>query len=68
VASQEMPPEAEPSSTCPICGIEMVIIRITPILFGGEFEDLALACKKCGSAKTVRNQALLKIRSSSGNS
>ena len=32
----------------------MAIIRITPILFGGEFEDLTLACKKCGSAKTLR--------------
>jgi hypothetical protein len=32
----------------------MVIIRITPILFGGEFEDLTLACKKCGSAKELR--------------
>ncbi len=32
----------------------MVIIRITPILFGREFEDLTLACKKCGSAKKLR--------------
>ncbi len=32
----------------------MVIIRITPILFGGEFEDLTLACEKCGSAKELR--------------
>jgi ssDNA-binding Zn-finger/Zn-ribbon topoisomerase 1 len=39
---------------CPACGTEMVIIRITPILFGGEYEDLALACKKCGSTKELR--------------
>jgi hypothetical protein len=32
----------------------MVIIRITPILFGGEFEDLTLSCKKCGSKKELR--------------
>jgi hypothetical protein len=25
----------------------MVITRITPILFGGAFEALSLACKKC---------------------
>jgi C4-type Zn-finger protein len=54
VASQEMPPEAGASSTCPVCGTEMVITRITPILFGGEYEDLTLACKKCGSAKELR--------------
>ena len=53
VANQEMPPEAG-ASTCPVCGTEMVIIRITPILFGGEFEDLTLACKKCGSTKELR--------------
>jgi hypothetical protein len=29
------------------------ITRITPILFG-EFEDLTLACKKCGSTKELR--------------
>ncbi len=32
----------------------MVIIRITPILFGGKFEDLTLACKNCGSTKELR--------------
>ena len=54
VAGEETPPEAGVSSTCPVCGTEMVIIRITPILFGGEFEDLTLACEKCGSAKELR--------------
>jgi transcription elongation factor Elf1 len=46
--------EAGASAACPECGIEMVIIRITPILFGGKFEDLTLACKKCGSTKELR--------------
>jgi hypothetical protein len=32
----------------------MVITRITPILFGGAFEDLSLACKTCGFAKELR--------------
>ena len=36
------------------CGTEMAIIRVTPILFGGEFEDLTLACKKCGYTKELR--------------
>jgi DNA-directed RNA polymerase subunit M/transcription elongation factor TFIIS len=54
VAGQEIPPEAEASSTCPVCGTEMVITRITPLLFGGEFEDLTLVCKKCGSTKKFR--------------
>jgi C4-type Zn-finger protein len=54
VVSQEMPPEAAASSVCPQCGTEMVIIRVTPILFGGEFEDLTLACKKCGYTKELR--------------
>jgi C4-type Zn-finger protein len=42
------------SSACPQCGTEMVIIRVTPILFGGKFEDLTLACKKCGYTKELR--------------
>ena len=54
MAGQEIPLEAGASSTCPVCGTEMVIIRITPILFEGEFEDLTLACKKCGSTKELR--------------
>ena len=54
VAGQETPSEAGVSSACPDCGTEMVIVRITPILFGGEFEDLTLECKKCGSTKTLR--------------
>jgi hypothetical protein len=32
----------------------MVIIRIKPILFSWKFEDLTLACKKCGSTKELR--------------
>ncbi len=32
----------------------MVITRIAPILFGGKFEDLTLACKMCGFAKQIR--------------
>jgi len=39
----------------------MVIIRIKPILLGWKFEDLTLACKKCGSTKEFRNQAQLMI-------
>ena len=54
VADQEMPPEASASSTCPLCGTEMAVIRIAPILFGGEFEDLTLACKTCGATKEFR--------------
>jgi C4-type Zn-finger protein len=53
VADQELPLE-EASSKCPACGIEMVITRITPVLFGGAFEDLSLACKKCGFTKKLR--------------
>jgi C4-type Zn-finger protein len=54
VAGQEMPPEAVASSACPHCGTEMVIVRVAPILFGGKFEDLTLACKKCGYTKELR--------------
>jgi len=57
VAREELPEELSPetsSSTCPDCGTEMVITRITPILFAGTFEDLALACKTCGFTKILR--------------
>ena len=53
VAGPELPPEMA-SSTCPECGIEMVITRITPILFGWAFEEFSLACKKCGLGKKLR--------------
>jgi hypothetical protein len=32
----------------------MVIISITPILFVREFEELMLACQKCGSTKILK--------------
>ena len=54
MAVPEAPSEAGASSACPDCGAEMVIIRIKPILFGRNFEDLTLACKKCGSTKELR--------------
>jgi C4-type Zn-finger protein len=54
VAAQESAPEAEASATCPACGTELVITRITPILFGGEFEYLTLACAKCDFAKKLK--------------
>jgi len=42
------------SSACPKCGTEMVITRITPILFRGTFEELSLMCKTCGYTKKIR--------------
>jgi hypothetical protein len=54
VAAQESAPEAETSATCPACGTELVITRITPILFGGEFEYLTLACAKCDFTKQLK--------------
>jgi hypothetical protein len=32
----------------------MVIVHITPILFVSEFEELTLACQKCGSTKVLK--------------
>jgi RNase P subunit RPR2 len=53
VAGEELPPEAE-AETCPECGTELVITRITPVLFVGEFEYLTLACKTCGFTKELK--------------
>ncbi len=53
MAGQKLPPE-NASSTCPDCGIEMRIVRVTPVLFSGAFEELSLVCKKCGFAKKLR--------------
>jgi len=53
VAGQETPPD-EPSSKCPACGTEMAVARVKPLLFGGKFEDLTLACKTCGFTKGFR--------------
>jgi hypothetical protein len=54
VAGQELPPEQSASSRCPTCGTEMVITRITPILFGEAFEELSLACKTCDYRKKIK--------------
>jgi hypothetical protein len=54
VAGQETPPETGASSACSDCGTEMVIVRITPILFVSEFEELTLVCQKCGATKMLK--------------
>jgi RNase P subunit RPR2 len=54
VAADELPPEAEGSATCADCGTELVVARVTPVWFGGEFEELTLACKSCGFTKKIK--------------
>jgi hypothetical protein len=54
VAAQELPPQTDASATCAECGTELAIARITPVLFGSEFEELTLACKTCGFTKKIR--------------
>jgi transcription elongation factor Elf1 len=54
VAAQELPPQTDASATCPECGTELAVARITPILFGSAFEELTLACKTCGFTKKIR--------------
>jgi hypothetical protein len=54
VVAEELPPQTDDSAMCAECGVEMVITRITPVLFGGEFEDLTLVCKTCGSTKILK--------------
>jgi RNase P subunit RPR2 len=54
VAAQELPPEADASATCAECGRELVVARVTPVLFGSEFEELTLACKTCGFTKKIK--------------
>ena len=53
VADEELPPGAK-AETCPECGTELVITRITPVFFVGEFEYLTLACKTCGFRKELK--------------
>ena len=54
VVGQELPPEGKLESTCPECGEEMVITRITPILFASEFEELTLLCQNCDFTKKLK--------------
>ena len=54
VAAQELPPETDASASCPECGTDLIVVRVTPVLFGGEFEELTLACKTCDFAKKVK--------------
>lgn len=52
MAGQKLPPDA--ASKCPKCGTEMFITRVTPVLFGGAFEELSLACKTCDHTTKIR--------------
>jgi hypothetical protein len=54
VAAEELPPEAEDSAACADCGTELIISRVTPVLFGSEFEELTLVCKTCGFTKKIK--------------
>jgi RNase P subunit RPR2 len=54
LAARELPPERDASASCAECGTELAVARVTPVLFGSEFEELALACKTCGFTKKIR--------------
>jgi predicted RNA-binding Zn-ribbon protein involved in translation (DUF1610 family) len=54
VVGGEFAPNANVESTCPECGTEMVITRITPILLPSRFEELTLLCQKCGFTKKLK--------------
>jgi RNase P subunit RPR2 len=55
VAAQELPHEADDASaTCAECGTELVVARVTPVLFGSGFEELTLTCKTCGFRKKIK--------------
>ena len=53
MAAEKLPPEIE-ATTCPNCATELVIIRVTPVLFASEFAHLKLACKTCNFAKEIK--------------
>jgi transcription elongation factor Elf1 len=54
VAAQQLPPESDASATCLECGTELIVTRVTPVLFGSGFEELTLACKTCGFTKKIK--------------
>ena len=54
MAAKELPPETEAAAMCPACGTELVVTRVTPVLFGSEFEELTLACKTCSFTKKIK--------------
>jgi hypothetical protein len=53
VAPEQLPSKTE-SVACPKYGTELVVTRITPVLFVGEFEHLTLVYKTCGFAKHLK--------------
>jgi RNase P subunit RPR2 len=54
VAAQKLPPEPDAAATCSACGTELIVARVTPVLFGSELEELTLACKTCGFTKKIK--------------
>jgi C4-type Zn-finger protein len=53
LASKEPPPEPDASASCPQCGTELAIARVTPVLLGGACEELTLVCKTCGFTRKI---------------
>jgi hypothetical protein len=53
-AARELPPEPDASASCPECGTELAVARVTPVLLGSEFEELTLVCKTCDFTKKIR--------------
>jgi RNase P subunit RPR2 len=54
VAAQPPPPETDASTICAECGTELAVLRVTPVVFAGEFEELTLACRTCGFTKKIK--------------
>jgi predicted RNA-binding Zn-ribbon protein involved in translation (DUF1610 family) len=54
VVGRELSSKETVDSTCPKCGMEMVITRITPILFARKFEELTVRCQNCGFKKKLK--------------
>lgn len=54
MAARQSPPETDDSVTCAECGTELVVVRVTPVLFAGELEELTLACRTCGFTKMIK--------------
>jgi hypothetical protein len=53
LVAQELPPEPDASASCRECGAELVVAGVTPVLFGGAFEELTLAYKTCDFAMKI---------------
>jgi DNA-directed RNA polymerase subunit RPC12/RpoP len=57
-------PLAKAGPTCPDCDAKMVVIAVTPVVFGNSRDDITYKCNYCGTEvmSTLKSNYRLRFR------